>query len=223
MSFATSEEGQGVAVLSFEGLGVRETRSRERFGMKKPSGLLVMAVLFGSCFAYAAAGTIFYDVPDESIPIAHPTTATAWVPPTTTTISYSERFAGRDGLRKFEGLRAGWPELDSLCLSNFGPSFGDGADCFDAMRAEKGDSFSEWLDEMTEISISNSLIELGLEQGSGKRGCHSDGRCLDDFNVWCDESDISSIKVDVGEGNAYHYSACPASIDSWRDNERPLP
>ena len=116
--------------------------------------------------------------------IAITTTTTA--APTTTV----DPHVGRPVYDQFLILSLLDSNTGEFCRKKFGE---DIAACYDAYE-EGTDNFEEVIIRNLEARTS-SIPSYPPDQ----YGCHPDGRCLDDYGVWCDESDYESFGEEAGE------------------------
>jgi hypothetical protein len=54
----------------------------------------------------------------------------------------------------------------------------------------------------TQIAIPEYVPRATRRWQANQYGCHSDGRCLDDYDTWCDESELTYVEQ-TGEEVCY--------------------
>jgi hypothetical protein len=129
-------------------------------------------------------------------PVDQPTTlapSSIAVSSTTTTVATTisvDPHVGRPVYDEFLILSVLDSETAQFCRESFGS---DTAACYDAYELGT-DNFEEVIVRNLEARTS-SIPSYPSDQ----YGCHSDGRCLDDYGLWCDESEFESFEDEYGD------------------------
>lgn len=111
------------------------------------------------------------------------------VPSTTTTAAPTDPHVGRPVYDEFLILSMLDSETGRFCRQNFGR---DTAACYDAYEVGT-ENFEEVIVRNLETRTS-SIPTYPPDQ----YGCHPDGRCLDNYGVWCDQGDFESFEDSNG-------------------------
>jgi hypothetical protein len=149
-------------------------------------GFVSAVFVLGAIIALLGLGDEPVDQPTTSVQVASVTITST----TTTTASNTDPHFGRPVYDEFFVLSLLDSETGEFCRENFGR---DIAACYDAYE-EGTDNFEELIVRNLEARTS-SIPSYPPEQ----YGCHSDGRCLDDYGVWCDGADFESFGDESGD------------------------
>ena len=146
-------------------------------------GGIAAVFLIGVIFTVANPGS---EAEVLSVTITQPIPA---VPSTTTTAAPTDPHDGRPVYDEFLILSMLDSETGKFCRQNFGR---DTAACYDAYQEGTKD-FEEVIVGNLETRTS-SIPTFPPDQ----YGCHPDGRCLDDYGVWCDQEEFESFEDSNG-------------------------
>ena len=150
--------------------------------------------VIGGIAAVFLIGMLISLLGSANVPADEPTTLaqdSSTVPSTTITAATSaDPHLGRPVFDEFLILSLLDRDTAEFCRENFGK---DTVACYDAY--EQGtDNFEDVIVRNFETRT-DTIPSFSPEQ----YGCHPDGRCLDDYGVWCDDSDFESFAYQSGK------------------------
>ncbi len=153
---------------------------------------LYVVGFFVAVFLVGIIGTLVLGNEPADQPVAAAESSTT-VPPLSTTVASTvpaDPHVGRPVYDEFLILSLLDSETAEFCRENFGK---DTAACYDA--------YEEGTDNFEEVIVSNLEARTSSipSYSPEEYGCHADGRCLDDYGVWCDELDFGSFGDESGD------------------------